>query len=262
MVLSELAKIEIVFKDVQFIENDHLYKINGEEARSSVTRLLKKYQKPFDSEFFAKKTAARDGVDVSDVLELWDFKKEYACHKGSTFHGYVENFLQRKRITLNRYEIKSFCDSKSWPIDSYYKDIATYLSNFKHFYEWWKEDHVLVKSEFVIADLEKKIGGTIDNLSYNFKTNKLVLFDYKTNKSIETKNKYGTSLIKDLKHLSDCEMVKYSLQMWIYALMLRKVIDFEVDPGCIVWVGGGYQLLPVLDLEAEASLILEKSDLE
>jgi ATP-dependent exoDNAse (exonuclease V) beta subunit len=260
--LSDLIQLEQAFREIRFVEKDHSYKINGQLAEYSVTRLLKKYQKPFDSKYFAAKVARRDGMTVEEVLELWDFKKEYSCHKGTSFHSYAENFFHRKQLGLNKDSISLFCRKYNWSVDSYYEDVARYIENFLNFYEWWKQDHILVKTELVVGDADLSLGGTIDNLSFNTKTNKMVLFDYKTNKAVEANNKYGSKMLLDLKHLEDCELVKYSLQLWIYNLLIHKHTNIDIEENYIVWVGGdSYELIPSLNLKREAQLILDKTKL-
>jgi hypothetical protein len=136
--------------------------------------------------------------------------------------------------------------------------MALMVSNFMNFYDWWKQDHILLKSEFVIGDNASKLCGTLDNLSYNKKTKKLVIFDYKTNREIKTSNPRGERLLKPFTHLHNCELVKYSLQIWLYRLIIEQNSPFRVDDGYIVWVSGkeNYELHQVLDLKKEAELIL------
>ena len=62
---------------------------------------------------------------------------------------------------------------------------------FKEFYEWWKIDHILIKSEFVIGNsICGGIGGTIDNLSYNTK-----IHDNKLTNNINNTNTNNIDLI-------------------------------------------------------------------
>ena len=84
------------FKNVRFIEKDHKYKINGNISKYSVTSLLKKYTPEFESEKIAKNVALKQNKKVEDILKEWDYKKNYSCFKGTEFHKYVENFLNRK----------------------------------------------------------------------------------------------------------------------------------------------------------------------
>jgi ATP-dependent exoDNAse (exonuclease V) beta subunit len=263
MNLDDFLKLEDTFSDVRFSEKNHSYKIGEVTANYSVTKLLKKYEKPFDSDKISERVARKKGVLKEDVLKEWDFKRDYSTHKGSEFHLFAENYLQRRQIQIDQEAIKNFLFERGEDIfvEDYYKEVALLVKNFLQFYEWWKKDYILLKTEFVIGDKEKMVCGTIDNLSYNRKTKQLAIFDYKTNKKIETSSQYGNKLLAPFEYLQSCELVKYSLQLWLYKIMIEKNTSFEVEPPAIVWVAGsnGYELIPTLDLKKEAEYILENA---
>jgi ATP-dependent exoDNAse (exonuclease V) beta subunit len=265
MNFDDLIKLENSFSDILFIEKNHTYKIDGKLAKTSVSGLLKKYEKPFDSDKMAKRVSERDGFSIEDVLEQWDFSRDYSCHKGSEFHKFVENFLARKQTSLDIESINSFFQKRKKffsekSIDNYKNELKRNIKNFINFYEWWKKDHILLKSEFVIGDKESEICGTIDNLSYNKNTNELVIFDYKTNKEITKSNKYKEKLLYSLSHLDKCEFVKYSLQLSLYSTIIEKITSFSVPKSYIVWVNGetDYELIECLDLKKESNIILNE----
>jgi len=260
---ESLIKLENSFSSIKFFEKDHHYEIDGEKAAMSVSQLISKYEKPFDSNI-AHMVAKKNGRLVEDVLWDWDFNKDYSCHKGSEFHLMVEQFFQRRTIPIDREAIISFYRKKQndwWKedqIEKYYNEMALFIRNFKNFYEWWKQDHILLKSEFVIGDKDTKICGTIDNLSYNKKTKKLALFDYKTNKEIKRQGFKGETMLSPINTIPKCELGKYSLQLWLYKIILQRNTGFEVGDCYVVWVAGkeDYELINILDVEKEAKLIL------
>jgi hypothetical protein len=251
------------FSHVKFFEREHYYEINGERCPLSVSKLISKYEKPFNSEQLAKKVAQRDGFLVEDVLNKWENLKNYSCHKGSEFHLFVENYLERRQIPLNRGAFINFISNEKnqydeKDVEKYYTEMAHLINNFKSFYEWWKQDHVLIKSEFVVGDKETKLCGTIDNLSYNKKTKQFVLFDYKTNKEIKRKNKYGEYMLEPFKHIPKCEYSKYSLQLWLYQLIIERNTPFKVSDAYIVWIGDSdYELINYKNYKSEALMMLE-----
>jgi len=260
---TSLIDLETPFKDIQFSEKDHSYKINGEPAKYSVTRLLHKYQKEFPEKQIATAISKREGITVDDVIEKWSFERDYANHKGTEFHLYVENYLMRKKYTIDREAIETFFKSRpnfytDGCIKKYYEDIAKMLKNFLKFFEWYKEDHHLIKSEFVVGDFKTKLVGTMDNLSFNKKLNELVIFDYKTNKKINRTSKYGNKLLKPFNYIEDCEYNKYGLQIWLYKLILERNTPFKIGDSYILWFSGeGYEKILVPDFRKEAELILE-----
>lgn len=263
MKLEDFIKLEESFSDIRFISKNHSYKIGSEIAKYSVTKLLKKYEKPFETDKMADRVARKRGVLKEDVLKEWDFKRDYSTHKGSEFHLFAENFLQRKQISIDDKAIKTFLSERGENlfVKDYYDEVTLLIKNFLQFYDWWKKDHILVKTEFVIGDKTASVCGTIDNLSYNKKTKQLAIFDYKTNKKIGTSNQYGNKLLSPFEYLEECELVKYSLQLWLYKHMIEKNTTFKVDPPCIVWVAdnNGYQLIPTLDVSKEVEYILNNA---
>ena len=172
---------------------------------------------------------------------------------------YIENYIFRKRTVLNKETIRSFI--KRYPEniteEVFYTDVAGHIKNFLEFYNWWKEDHVLVKSEYVMGDKESLVCGTLDNLSYNFKENKFTIFDYKTNKNLTEKNKGNEYMLGILSHLPSTHLVKYSLQLHLYSLLIERNTGLKIKDCNIVWIGGSeFELISTLDLRKEAENII------
>jgi len=260
---DSLVCLDECFANIKFFAKNHKYTINNQPAKISVSGAIKKYEKPFETEKVAGFVAKKNGQTINEVLKEWDYKRDYSCHKGSEFHLFVENFLERRKITLDKEAFINFlAKSKNIfeqkDIDLYYNEMAHLINNFLNFYEWWKQDHVLIKSEFVIGDVETGLCGTLDNLSYNKKTKKLSIFDYKTNKEIKLENPRGDTLNEPFTHLQNCELIKYSLQLWLYRLLFEKNSPFEIEESHVVWVAGldNYKLIPALNLKKEAQIIL------
>jgi ATP-dependent exoDNAse (exonuclease V) beta subunit len=263
MNLSTFVTLERRFSDILFFEKDHKYTIADAPAKMSVSQLIKKYEIPFDAEKAASYVSKRDGFSVEEVLSQWEFSKDYSCYKGSEFHKFVENYFNRKKISIDRDGISTFFQKRKEfrsndSVDQYYKEIAFLIRNFINFYNWWKKEHILIKSEFVIGDEETGICGTIDNLSYNFIKDELVIFDYKTNKEIKRKNKRGETFLKTLSNFETCEYTKYSIQLNLYQTIIEKNTEFKIPKSYIVWVAGkdDYELIECLDLKKEAEMLL------
>jgi len=251
------------FKSVIYIDKDHTYEIHGKKTKYSVTKLLNKYKKPFDANKFSKSIAKKDGVDQQTVLDKWDFVRDYANHKGTEFHLFVENYLERRKMMIDRASITRFFQARkdfyyADSVENYYKEFAKMVVNFLKFYDWYMEEHILIKSEFVIGDERSKIAGTLDNLSLNTKTHDLVIFDYKTNKKIESENRYGEKLLKHLDHLDNCELNIYALQLWLYKLIIERNTPYTVKDCNIFWFSGDqYKKFVIPNLKDEAQMILQ-----
>lgn len=263
---KSLIELEDCFSNILFIDKNHSYKMDGKLANSSPTTLIRKYQKPFDTMKFANFVAMRDGFDVKVVLDLWEYKKNYSTLKGSELHKFVENFFQRKQTTINRpmlnsFILENFGSINAKEVENYYKEFALLIKNFYSFYDYWKEDHIHLKSEFVIGDKITKVCGTIDELCFNKKTKELIVFDWKTNLEIAKKSKYKEKMLPPFKHLDKCELTTYSLQLHLYCLILERNTPFFVGTPKIVWLTGqdDYEIIDCLDLRKEAELILKES---
>jgi len=262
---KEYLELVRSFDNVVYFDKDHRYQIDGKFIDYSVTKLLSRWKKPFDADKFSKHIAAKEGVTQADVLALWDFKRDYANHKGTEVHKFIENILERKQTVIDRSAIVKFFNNrpdfkKKDSVDKYYYEVAKTIKNFYSFYEWYKSNFVLIKSEFVVGDIEYNTAGTMDNLSYDLETKSLAIIDYKTNKKFNTSNDYGEKLLKPLNHLENCEYVIYSLQLWLYKIMIEKNTSFKVDKIFIVWFTElEYKKFDCLNLEKEAKFILEQN---
>lgn len=252
------------FRNVVYIDKDHTYEIDGKKVKYSVTKLLSKYKKPFDVDKFSRQIADKEGVDQKSVLDKWDFSRDYANHKGTEFHLFVENYLERRKMLIDRVAITRFFQSRpdfyfEDSVNIYYREFAKMVSNFLKFYDWYKDDYVLLKSEFVIGDSKSKLAGTLDNLSINTKTQDLVIFDYKTNKKIESVNKYNEKLLNPLNHLDNCELNVYALQLWLYRLIIERNTPYKINDCKIFWFSGdeSYEKYDIPDLRSEAEHILD-----
>ena len=99
---DSLICLDECFADIKFFAKNHKYTIGDQPAKTSVSGAIKKYEKFFDSQKVAGFVARKTGQTINEVLKEWDYKRDYSCHKGSEFHLFVENFLERKKITLDK----------------------------------------------------------------------------------------------------------------------------------------------------------------
>lgn len=251
------------FSDIKFLEKNHKYEINGKPAKTSVSGLIANYEKPFDSNKMAERVAKRDKVSVETILEKWEKNKNYSCHKGSEFHLYVENFLERRQVPIDREAAINLISGSAGyhkeDLEKYYSEMALLIRNFKNFYEHWKQDHVLIKSEFVIGDKKSQICGTIDNLSFNKKTGEFAIFDYKTNKEIKRTTQYNDYMLEPFSHIPKCELSKYSLQLALYSLIFERNCPYKISYSGIIWVAGenDFELIKPIDYRKEAEIMLD-----
>ena len=123
------------FDQVYFKEKEHSYLIKGKIAQYSATKLLKKWTPEFQAEKIANIVAKKQGFLPEDLLEKWDFEREYSCYKGTILHLYIENFLERKIITPDCNQIKEFLKkyNKEDILLKYWKIFPGTLKHLKNF---------------------------------------------------------------------------------------------------------------------------------
>jgi len=239
-ILEELDK----FRDIIFRERSHTYFYREREC-TSVTSIIGKYQKPFETEIIAARYAKKHKTNIVTVLKDWEDKRDSAAIKGTHVHAYAELIFQSKM-----YE-----DPQLSEID------PLLLSFVDNFFKDTKDKLVLAKAELVVGDYDLAICGMVDKLFYNKKANEYQIWDYKTNKDIKDHSPYGNKLINELDHLDDCEMTKFSLQLGVYKNIIERNTKISVGNCYICWLNSdkneNYVTIPVWDLSDEVALIID-----
>ena len=243
-----LAKLNEAFHDFTFYPSDHHYEYEGKRVGISVTRLIEEYVQPFDAEAIAQRVANKSGKSVQEVLDEWQQKNEWSCEKGSLGHSYVQDMWEglfpspvwyddeEKRIAINR-----VCNQG----DNFYND--------------YKDKLELVANEYVVGTMDFDVASAIDALFVNKTTGGLVLVDYKTNSDIHKNEKYAGKMKAPLRHLKDCTISHYYLQLSIYKYLVEKYAGVNVDEMFIVYMSENienYQIINVPYLEKEVEEIL------
>lgn len=216
------------FNNIKYIDSTHEYFYN-KVKQCSVTTFIGKYKPHFDTEKEAAKYAAKHNLKYEDVVDSWNYVREYASLKGKTFHSYVENWYNNR---IFEYDAKELSEKFG---DSININIEKMIVLFSKFYSDSKETLVPIKSEFIVGDEEFGICGTIDQLFYNKKYNEFQLFDWKTNKNIDFENSYGNKFLPPVNHLDVCEFNTYSLQLSIYKYIIEKNTNIKIGNTYIVW---------------------------
>lgn len=183
---------------IQFDEEKHKYYKNGKEF-ISVSTLIGIYKNKFDPNgIIIKKYAEKNGLTIDQVRVKWDNERDKANDKGHKFHSNFEHYVKTGEILNN--ENKIYID----------QILASTKFSGKLF------------SESLVFNEKYNIAGTIDLISLEGKS-KIDLFDFKTNKELRKKDKYGKYMKYPLYHLSDCNFNHYSIQLNLYAWMLEDL---------------------------------------
>lgn len=201
---------------------------------TSVSQLIGKYKNFFDAKAIAKFSAQKQttlrgySVTAQMLLKEWNDKKNLACDKGTHIHLQLENYFVENTIHL---------------------DIEKYIPELSK----WKQEDVIFHPEMIIHSDEYKLAGCADMIIQRGDTYSII--DWKTNEKISKEGYNGQKMLGILSHLDDCNFIHYSLQMNMYAYLLKKPISkmtiiHLLDDGTI-------NCIPCLDLKIEVIDILK-----
>ena len=243
-------KIDKQNGNVAFTEETHKYFNVDDPSKEyiSVTTLIHRFTQPFDKEFWSAYKALEQLIpkenwtiekksllnskkfDKSilelynitendfnktqqDILDAWDEENRKSCERGTKIHSDIENSFYKnpKDISLQKFGIGGkFECKKDYPeLDLEYGVYPEYLIYRE------SDDGIL------------RIAGQVDLIVKS--GNEISICDWKTNKKIDKKSGYSTTIKSTAKmkyplnSLDDSNFWHYSLQLSTYAWMLQKI---------------------------------------
>jgi len=188
---------------VYFNERDHQYTVAG-KTLTSVTKWTGSFFPAFDAERIAKSYAAKHGLQASDVLSDWKKAGMRGSNMGTAVHRYAE------------------CEFNNLPFDRLaYSDYEEYFQAVDHVIAKLLRRFWLIGAEVIVFSPSLGLAGTVDLLMRDPENKDVLIFDWKTNKTITTQNSYNRFALSPIGHLDDCHLVKYSLQLNTYKNILE-----------------------------------------
>lgn len=225
------------FKDLSFIEETHVYSVNNQPLKYSVSKLISNYGNKFNTEIMSEAVANRDNILKENVIAKWDKERDNSIIKGNSVHYFAEEYLKNKNLK---------------PITKQQELVVSFLNSIPSYIQ-------IVFSELQMYHKKFMFGGTCDLLLYNTLTGKFILLDWKTNKDIH-KNYKGQTLLLPFNHLLDTPFNKYQLQLSYYQILLQQIENLEIEDRKIVWFKDtGYEMYSCKDYTKELFLELEKN---
>jgi len=217
MDISKILQILEKYEDPEFkfYLKNHKYTFNGDHY-ISVTQFISRFHKKFDSEFWSQKKANERGVKKEDILLEWKNLNDRANFIGTSTHNWIENYFNKIYQEL--------------PNDL---DVIDRINKFNKLFgsHLWKLEPI--KFEQRIFSKKWKIAGTIDSI---FKYgNKIIILDWKTNKSFTKENKWE-KLLEPFDEWDACHLNEYSIQLSLYSLILKEV-GINIDSMLLVYIG-------------------------
>lgn len=176
-------------------------------------------------------------ITSEEVQEAWKDKGALACAFGTETHVALEDYILGK------------------PLPSEYKyqqsEVFTPAG-----VEWLDASELQFIPEAKMYSLQLGIAGTADLLGID-KEGNLHILDWKTSKTIDDKG--FKKLPKPYNYLEDCNLVKYSMQMYLYRYILMLEYGVEAKSCTILHLTSeGCVEIPCIDLSKEVEEILSK----
>lgn len=216
--------------DLTFIEEEHIYYMKNTEGViksnfPSVSKLIKKFHKPFDAEGMSLKMCKNDPEAAALLREEWSQKGSYATNMGSRVHYELETdligrFNDYKNVRQPIFE----CDTEQLT-----KSDSMIVAGKKFLDLMIERGAVLLDTEIVLGDNELGYTGQPDKVWLMMNKEKtdfgIVITDWKTNqpKNFEIQH-YTGKLYSPFDEYYDTALGHYYLQLPLYARLLLKML--------------------------------------
>ena len=190
---------------IEFNEERHRYTV-GDTVYTSATTVLGEYMNKFNADLISYYVARREGKTKEAVLAEWECKKVEACTFGNRVHRHAE------LLCLAKYGLTAESERETIA----FRYVLNYVSELL-------DDYFIVEPEKIVFSIAHEVSGTIDVVARHKQTGALALFDWKTSRKIEARNKYSKPCHAPLSHLVDSNFIKYSLQLNLY----KRILELE-----------------------------------
>ena len=237
--LSKLKKEKVIYGDADFVyfdEANHIaYDDSGKQLLSG-SKFEEKYHPEFNLKYPAKALAKRAGVYESDILDLWDHKRDLSASYGTLVHKAIEeahNFLPLiRKLDENLEEAEVF--NRLLPAD-----LANIVQKYFVFRKSLDPDFLKNKIDVESRIKFKGLTGIVDNLEWHGDC--FNLFDYKV-----------TDEIKTIKYNDGMKDKKYTLQQNFYRYILEHATNKKcLNMNLLVWNGEKWSMEDISFIDIE-----------
>lgn len=247
MKLSKIAKeIREVISQRQkelgltFQEEKHIYTMDGKTSWPSVSKVLKKFYRPFPTEEAAYNKSGGDPEKQKKLIEEWAAAGSYSTNLGSRVHFVLEEEAIKRYGSYKEVRKPIFeCD-----LTQLMKSDKMIVAGKRYLDLLEEREVVLLDTEIVLGDPELGYTGQPDKVWLTFNKSKndfgFLITDWKTNKP---KNFQETDFTERMYHpfseLPNNSLGHYFVQLPLYGKLLLKMLQgskFENTKlyGCII----------------------------
>lgn len=228
--INELLENRRKELDLTFVEEDHIYFMRDTDGVlrktfPSVSKIIKKFHKPFDAEGKALEKCNGDPEEAAILQEQWSALGSYATNMGSRVHFELETEVVERNGAYKEVRQPIFeCDEAQL-----LKSDSMIVAG-KSFLDLMEErGAVLLDTEIVLGDNELGYTGQPDKCWLMFNKDKtdfgLVITDWKTNqpKNFEVQW-YTGKMYPPFEDYRDTALSHYYIQLPLYARLLLKML--------------------------------------
>ncbi len=195
---------------------------------------------------------------VGSFFEEFDRKKvaERLVSTNSNYRGRTAVSLQREWDSARRDGTQVHEDIAN----SIGNSNAPTLSKSRIAMQWLQQSYpdYVREAEVIVYDEQLALAGTIDLLLRRKASNRCILIDWKTNRSIAMKAYNDKRGIKGpARSWADCDHVKYSLQLSLYRFILEAHYGFSVDEQFLIHLtDSSAKTIPCVYMKREVAQML------
>jgi hypothetical protein len=223
--IRELIKVRQEALGLTFEEDKHIYTMNGRKDYPSVSKVLKKFYKPFPTEEAAYNKAGGDPQKQQQLIEEWAAAGDYSTNLGSRVHYMLEKTLIEKNGDYKEVRQPVFeCD-----LTQLMKSDNMIFAGKRYLELMESRNVVLLDTEMILGDPELGYTGQPDKvwLTYN-KTGDdfgLLITDWKTNKPKNfEETRFTERMYAPFESYPNNALGHYFLQLPLYGKLLIEML--------------------------------------
>lgn len=197
-----------------------------DKCKYSVSKIIEVIKEPFDKDKIALMCFTKGFNDpeskyyhmsVEEIKAAWQAKADLGMANGKILDGYIG-------LVLDSFTPKDIIEKYTSCLDE--KPLKK-CQTFKKFYDTNIASGKLnyLTREKILADESLGVVGRFDAL-FTINDNTLLLIDWKNTENIDTDNKWK-KLRGPLNAYDDCDFNTYTIQLYIYVYILRKVYKLK-----------------------------------
>ncbi|MES2428282.1 MAG: hypothetical protein V4560_14980 [Bacteroidota bacterium] len=198
---------------------------SGKRLRSW-SKLIKQFTVPVDSERLAINYAAKNNMQVADVLAMWAKKADESRARGTSIHAIFDAYAQTKHCPL--------------------PNTATEVVAVKFIKDFFETNRLVPVESELIAYNEEYDCATLIDCVVRDRSGLHYIIDWKTDAVIKNQN-YGRYMLPPFNMLPDHPLMQHELQL---NFCKQLCVDYQIKGMYIGHIADtGYRLLPVQDME-------------